>query len=159
MQPNLSRNLEISELSWRWRWPPKLWCPPGQDLAGGVFGVDGVALARQASLTLARGSVHLLDGQALSSQEPRESDAIGAGALDTEGDNCAFCADMLAAEAQQSGGGRPRRPPVGGAVAMCGREWLDTAAGITVETNAGSARGHNGSHRVGAVFAPVSAIR
>lgn len=105
------------------------------------------------------GSVHLLDGQALSSQEPRESDAIGAGALDTEGDNCAFCADMLAAEAQQSGGGRPRRPPVGGAVAMCGREWLDTAAGITVETNAGSARGHNGSHRVGAVFAPVSAIR
>jgi hypothetical protein len=60
-----------------------------QNFAGGVLGVDGVALAGCSALALARGAADLDDLAAVTTQEPSEPDAVRTRALDTEGDDVA----------------------------------------------------------------------
>jgi hypothetical protein len=47
--------------------------------------------------------VYLVDGQARSTQEARESDAVGAGALDAERDQAAVRSDVVTARREQRG--------------------------------------------------------
>jgi hypothetical protein len=61
----------------------------GQNLASGVLCVDGVALALQTPLDLARWTVHLEHAVAAAAQEAGQADAVRAGALDPERDDAA----------------------------------------------------------------------
>ena len=56
----------------------------GEDLAGGVLGVDRVALAVEASFAGARRAAHLDDLDGVTAQEPGDADPVAAGALDPE---------------------------------------------------------------------------
>ena len=75
--------------------------PARQDLSSGVLGVDGVVLARQSPLALAGRAVYLLDLVSLTSQEPGQSDAVGACALDTERLDRAGRTEVVQAEREQ----------------------------------------------------------
>lgn len=75
-----------------------------------MLGVDAVALARQPPLALARRTVDVLDLVPAASQEPGEPDAVGAGALDAEGDEPALWSDVRDAGREQPlEGGRGSR--------------------------------------------------
>jgi hypothetical protein len=56
----------------------------GQDLAGGVLGVDRVALALQAPLALAGRAGNLQHHDAMTAQEPGQPEPVGAGAFHPE---------------------------------------------------------------------------
>lgn len=109
----------------------------GQDLAGGVLGVDRVALAGQPALTVARWPVNLLDGVAVPAQEPGQADAVGPSALDPEGLQPALRTDVALAERQQLGepGGAGGQVELGEATAETVEQDRDVLVLVGVDTD------------------------
>lgn len=66
---------------------------PGQQLPCGVLGVDGVVLACESTFHRPRWAGDLVDLVALIAQVAGQTDAVGAGALDTEPDQATGRAD------------------------------------------------------------------
>ena len=82
----------------------------GENLAGGVLGVEQVALAGQSPLALAWWPVDLANLVSLPAQEAGQADAVGAGALHAEGDQPPGRPHAVDSDAEQLsepiGGGR-----------------------------------------------------